>query len=669
MKIGMRSRSGRILAVSAALAAGAAAVAGSPHACMQPPEMAAARWTGGFWGDRVELCRTKTLDALEAALRCPTNGARLCNFELAGVEGARHTGNNWSDGDVYKWIESMARVYALTRDPALDRKMDEWIARIARTQADDGYIGTQTQFNPDKKRWGMRNYHELYNMGHLLTAAAVHHRATGKTSLLDVARECADYLHRTFQPRPKELAHFGWNPSNIMGLVDLYRVTRDPRHLELAGIFVTMRGSVPWPRPNAPDVKDPTPGDQTQDRVALRKEKEAVGHAVTGAYLYSGAADVVAETGETALRDAVARIWDDITGRKMYVTGGTAAYHHGLSVRKDPVHEAYGAAFDLPQRTAYNETCANIGHAMFSRRLLALTGGARYADTMEHVLHNSMLSAMSLDGTRFFYTNPLERRADVPLEWQDANERWPAWQCYCCPPSVARTIAGLGEWAWSLSDDAAWLHLFGTGTMTGAVAGGTVCLAQSSRYPWDGNVAVRVDATPAAEWTLRVRIPGWAAGATLAVNGAPVSPAPAAGAYAEVRRAWKAGDTVDLALPMEPRLVEASPVVEQNRGQVAVMRGPVVYCVESADLPAGIDIDDVVLPVGAAWTVRHEPALLGGVTVLECEARVLPAGGAAQDLYRPARAGGRPFRLRMVPYYAWCNRGPGDMSVWLPAGR
>jgi len=667
MKSSMRRRGGWILAVVGAWVASAGA--GSPHTCMEPPEMAAARWTGGFWGARVELCRTRTLDAMEAAMRCPTNGAQLCNFELAGVDGARHKGNNWSDGDVYKWIESMARVYALTRDPALDRKMDEWIARIARTQAEDGYLGTQTQFNPEKKRWGMRNYHELYNMGHLLTAAAVHHRATGKASLLDVARKCADYLYRTFQPRPKELAHFGWNPSNIMGLVDLHRVTADPRHLELAGIFVTMRGSQPWPGPNVPDVKDRDPGDQTQDRVALRKETQAVGHAVTGAYLYSGAADVVAETGEAALREAVERIWEDISGRKMYVTGGTAAYHHGLSVRNDRVHEAYGAAFDLPQRTAYNETCANIGHAMFSRRMLALTGSARYADTMERVLHNSMLSAMSLDGTRFFYTNPLERRTDVPLEWQDAMERWPAWPCFCCPPSVARTIAGLGEWAWGLSDDAVWLHLFGTGTMTGKVASGAVCLAQASRYPWDGNVAVRIDATPAAPWALRVRIPEWSAGATLAVNGEAVEPAPAAGAYAEIRRAWKAGDTVALALPMAPRLVEANPVVEQNRGQVAVMRGPLVYCVESADLPEDIDIDDVVLPVAAAWTVRPEPDLLGGVTVLECEARVLPSGGAAQELYRPARAGGRPFRLRMVPYYAWCNRGPGDMSVWLPAGR
>lgn len=646
-----------------------AAAPDSPHAIMHPPRMASARWTGDFWGERVELCRTRTLDAIEAAFRCPTNGAQLSNFELAGVGGGRHKGNNWSDGDVYKWIETMARLYALTHDAALDRRMDAWIERIARTQAEDGYLGTQTQFNPQKPRWGMRNYHELYNMGHLLTAAAAHHQATGKSTLLNVARRTADYLYRTFQPRPKELAHFGWNPSNIMGLVDLYRVTGDPRHLELAGIFVDMRGSVPWPKGNAAFALDADPGDQTQDRVPLREETAAVGHAVTGAYLFSGAADVVAETGEPALREAVLRIWDDITGRKMYVTGGTAAYHHGLSVRRDRVHEAYGAPYELPRRTAYNETCACIGHAMFSRRLLALTGAARHADTMERVLYNSMLSAMSLDGTRFFYTNPLARRADVPLEWQDARERWPAWTCYCCPPSVARTLAGLGDWAWSLSADAVWLHLFGTGDLAGTVAGGAVRLAQSSRYPWDGRIALRIGEAPAAPFTLNVRIPAWAAGTTISVNGAPVSPVPQPGSYAAIRRAWKAGDAIEMNLPMDPVVVEAHPEVEQNRGQVAVMRGPLVYCVESADLPAGTDIDDLVLPVGAAWTIRHDPGLLGGVTVLECEARALAAADGPTGLYRRARAGGTPVRLRMVPYYAWCNRGPGDMSVWLPASR
>lgn len=647
----------------------------SPHAKFRPPAMTEARFTGGFWGHRFGLVHKSTLDALESGMRSASNGCLLSNFELVGKEGAKHQGNNWSDGDVYKWIESMARVYALTKDPALDQKMDDWIAKVAKTQADDGYIGTQTQFNPDKKRWGMRNYHELYNMGHLLTAGAAHFQATGKSSLLGVAKKCADYLYRTFQPRPKELAHFGWNPSNIMGLADLYRATGDRRYIELAGIFVDMRGSQPWPKAGVwggdpVGAQDPTPGDQTQDRVALRKETEAVGHAVTGAYLYAGAADVVAETGEPALLKALARIWDDINGRKMYVTGGTGAYHHGLSIRHDRVHEAYGTAFDLPMRTAYNETCANIGHAKFSRRLLALTGEARYADIMERVLFNSMLSANSLDGRRFFYTNPLERRRDVPLLRQDAAERWPVWQCFCCPPSVARTIAGLNEWAWGIGDDAIWLHLYGTGKLETSVAGGGLRIEQKSDYPWDGDVSITVGAAPAAPIALRLRVPAWAKGASIKVNGQPAGTAPQPGSYAEIRRAWKAGDTVELSLPMEPVVVEARPIVEHKRNQVAVLRGPLVYCLESTDLPEGVDIDDVLVPIAARWETSHKPDLLGGVTVLETEGIALPGTPATDDLYRPARTGeGTRFRLRLVPYYAWCNRGPGDMSVWLPAAR
>lgn len=645
----------------------------SPHLQFHPPGMTDARWTGGFWGNRFDLVHRNTLPALESAMRVDSNGCLLANFELAGKEGARHRGNNWSDGDVYKWIESMARVYALTRDPALDQKMDEWIARIASTQAADGYIGTQTQFNPEKERWGMRSYHELYNMGHLLTAASVHCLATGKTHLLDVAKKNGDYLYRTFHPRPKELAHFGWNPSNIMGLADLYRVTDDQRYLELAGIFVDMRGSQPWPKQvlwgEAGGFTDPHPGDQTQDRVPLRKETQAVGHAVTGAYLYCGAADVVAETGETALRNALVRIWDDISDRKLYVTGGTGAYHHGLSIRHDRVHEAYANAYDLPSRTAYNETCANIAHAKFSRRLLSLTGDAIYGDMMERVLFNSMLSANGIDGTGFFYTNPLERRRDVPLLSHDSPERWTTWSCFCCPPSVARTIAGLNEWAYGIGDDSIWVHLYGTGSLTASLAAGRARIEQISDYPWDGRVSLAIAEAPAASFAIKLRIPAWAEGATVQVNGeATASPEP--GAYAEIRRPWKRGDQIELRLPMNPVVLEANPVVEHTRGLLAVMRGPLVYCLESADLPEGIDIDDVRLPVNAEWDAKHEPGLLGGVTVLETGAFALPKPKDTEALYQPARTGdGQPFRLRLIPYYAWCNRGVGDMSVWLPAAR
>lgn len=339
----------------------------SPHARIQPLPMTAARWSEGFWHERFELCRHTVLPGMREALLDPSNAARLSNFVVgAGLEAGEHVGVNWSDGDCYKWIEAMAHVYALTGDPDLDAEMDHWIGLIAETQDTDGYINTQVQLKPERKRWGQRIYHELYNMGHLMTAACVHHAATGKRGFLDVAVRLADYLYGVFQPRPEELAHFGFNPSNIMGLVDLYRATGEPRHLELAGIFVDMRGSRPWATQQWGRVwgDDPHPGDQNQDRVALRKETEAVGHAVTAAYLYCGATDVAAEMGEGELIEALERIWRDVTRRKLYLTGGIGAYHHGISPRGDMVHEAFGRDYELPSASAYNETCANIGQAI-----------------------------------------------------------------------------------------------------------------------------------------------------------------------------------------------------------------------------------------------------------------------------------------------------------------
>ncbi len=330
------------------------AVGGQPsqHLSQRSVAVGDARWTSGFWADRSQLCRDVIVPQMRTAMEDDRNGACLGNFRVgAGLEKGQHRGTAWSDGDCYKWLEAQAWLYAVTQAPDLDREMDYWIDLIGKTQADDGYIGTQTQLNPQKDRWGKREYHELYNHGHLMTAAAVHKRATGKDSFVAIACKLADYLDRTFGPRPKHLAHFGWNPSNIMGLVDLYRLTGEQRYLDLAGVFIDMRGTVKWPNSMwgmTPRVIDPHPGDQNQNRVPLRKESLAVGHAVTGPYLWCGAADVFAETGDEELLVAMRRIWSDVVNGKMYVTGAIGAYHHGVSVRFDLVHEAFGRQYELP---------------------------------------------------------------------------------------------------------------------------------------------------------------------------------------------------------------------------------------------------------------------------------------------------------------------------------
>ena len=651
----------------------AADVAWGPHLVQRPPRHDAVRWTDGFWAEKARLLREVSLGEVQRALETPENAAVLSNFRVAaGLEKGKHLGTNWGDGDCYKWLEAVARVYGATRDERLGRLLDDWVAVIAKAQAPDGYISMNVQLT-EKTRFAKPHHHELYNMGHLLTAAAVHHRMTGKDSFLAVGRKLGDFLVRTFGPRPPELAHFGWNPSNIMGLVDLYRETGDRRYLDLAGTFVSMRGSAPGG------------SDLTQDHVPLRDETQAVGHAVCACYLYAGAADVVAETGETALLQGLERIWASACTRRMYVTGAVGSFRNGTSPRGDPVHEAFGRDYELPSRTAYAETCANIANAMWNRRMLGLTGEARYADVAERVLYNSMLSAIGTSGKGFFYCNPLERTDDqTDLSFHHTAERWSVHRCFCCPPQVIRTLAKLHEWVYGLSEDAVWVNLYGGSLLeTVLPGGGRASVEQQTDYPWSGEVRIAVRAAPSRTIAIMLRIPAWADGATLAVNGQdPVRAEP--GTYVPLRRTWKAGDTVALHLPMPVRLMAAHPDAEDLAGKVAVVRGPVVYCLESPDVPAGVAVADVAVPAGIDLQPRRRQDLLGGVTVLEGRALVaraaadpvLPPGDAWEgNLYRavtgpagPAPAG-KAVGVTLVPYYAWANRGASHMAVWLPLAR
>jgi uncharacterized protein len=538
--------------------------------------------------------------------------------------------------------------------------MDEAIAIIAKAQTPEGYIGTQTQLT-ERKRWSDLRHHELYNMGHLITAACIHKRITGKDNFLAVALRAADYLYTVFKPRPAHLAHFDFNPSQVMALVELYRTTGEPKYLDLANLFTQLRGS----RPGGTD--------QNQARVPIRAETEAVGHSVTGPYLWAGAADVYAETGEPGLLTALVRLWNDVSLRKMYITGGIAAVNKGISFRGDPIHEAFGEPYELPNSTAYNETCANIAHAMWSWRMLGITGQPQYAEVIERILYNTFLSGWGLDGTTYCYTNVLRRdgREDRLLH-NDSWQRWPstttpgAPYCFCCPPNVARTVAQLAAWAYGWSQDTLWVHLYGSNSLKAALPSGAVIdVEQQTAYPWEGNIRFTFRAGTQQPIELRLRIPDWAAGASLRVNRGQAS-SPPAGQYAAVKRVWNAGDTVELVLPMDVRLIEAHPKVEEAFHQVAVMRGPVVYALESIDLPQDVRPSEIAIPAQARFTARHDTALLGGVTVLEGTARRIPLNEWDGQLYRTLRPGRHEeIPLRLVPYYAWNNRGLPYMRVWL----
>ncbi|MFC1996158.1 glycoside hydrolase family 127 protein [Chloroflexota bacterium] len=638
---------------------------------LTPPQPGAVRWTSGFWANYFELSKNATIPSTWDAMQDPINSAVFSNlYVAAGLQEGEHLGVNWSDGDCYKWMEAQMHIYSVTQDPKILEILDELIGVIAQAQDPDGYICTQVQLNPAKARWSRRKHHELYNIGHLFTAASVHYNVTGQRNFLEVAIKLADYLYTVFGSKPPELAHFGWNPSQIMGLVDLYRITKEKHYLELAETFVDMRGtgSDPTLTVRQDHYFREDRGDQNQDRVPLREEMDAVGHAVTAEYLYCGAADVYAETGDSELFEAVERIWDDIVRHKMYITGGVGAYHWGASARRDLVHEAFGHPYELPNASAYNETCANIAHAMFSWRMLNITGEAKYADVMETVIYNSGLSPVSIDGKYFFYTNPLRYHGQGhEKQMHDASQRWHTFGCYCCPVQVARTTAWMNNWAYSFSDDGVWVNLYSGSIVEKTLEDGSALkLEMETEYPWEGQVLLNVIEAPASTFTIYLRIPEWANGTMVKINGTPYDGEVSPGNYLALTQVWSAGDQIQVAFPVEARLVQSHPMVSENRNQVAVALGPVVYCLESVDLPDGVQISEIYLPGEISGSKSVTSEVLGGATILEIDAqRVVDDGNEA--LYKPyTPPTTEDVPIKLIPYYAWANRGVTEMAVWLP---
>lgn len=609
----------------------------SPSARLRPLDLSAVRLDDRFWGPRRAINRAVTL--AQQYMQCEQTG-RLDNFRrAAGRIGGPFQGRYFNDSDVYKWLEAAAWTLATDPDPALAARVDDLIALIAAAQETDGYLNTYFTFERAAERWtDLAVLHELYCAGHLIQAAVAHHRATGGDALLRVATRFADHIDATFGPgkRPGTSGH----PEIEMALVELARTTGESRYLHLAWFFLDQRGQDPAVVGGEP---------YRQDHLPVRAQREVVGHAVRALYLYAGMADVYAETGERALWETLTALWDNLQRCKVYVTGGAGARHE---------RESFGDDYELPNERAYAETCAAIAHVMWAWRMLLLTGEGRFADAMETALYNGVLSGLALDGTEYFYVNPLADRG--------AHRRQPWYGTACCPPNLARLLASLPGYVATTSPEGVWLHLYATGAVTALLdGGGSVALVQQSDYPWDGAVTVTVRATPDAEWGLFLRVPAWAEGATVRVNDEAQRTA-AAGGYATIRRAWRAGDVVRLSLPMPARLVASHPRVANNRGRVAILRGPLVYCIEGADHP-DTDVRDLELPPTAAWQAVWRPDLLGGVTTLHTvaiERRAKPS----LPLYRAPddRRPTAPRALTAIPYHVWANREPGAMQVWLP---
>ena len=641
----------------------------SPYAKLRPVGLSEVHWTRGFWADRFDLCRTSMVPSMARLMEGTNYSQFFRNFQIvAGLTNGHPHGASFNDGDFYKFLEGASATLATVSDTNLERELDGIIAVIGRAQRTNGYLDTwvqlhQRETNSNVAPFRDRNYFEVYNLGQLMTAACVHYRVTGKTNFLAIACRAADCLDKAFANPTPELAANSVCPSHYMGIVELYRATGNPRYLALAKKFLAMRDLVK------------NGGSDNQDRIPLDQQVEAEGHAVRANYLYAGAADLFLETGDTNLWKPIAAIWTNVVTEKMYITGGCGALYDGAapdgsSDQKDitRVHQAYGRNFQLPNITAHNETCANIGNALWNWRMFMATGEARFMDVVELEFYNSVLSGVALDGTKFFYTNPLRVTDPLPVPLRWSRTRVPFVTSFCCPPNLVRTIAESADYAYAVSDDTIWVNLYGGNALNTTLPDGRkIKLTQETDYPWSGRIHIKILECGAGKFALKLRIPGWAAGASLMVNQSTVGQAPESGSYFEMQREWQAGDTVDLDLPMTVRLMEANPLVEDDLNQVAIQRGPVVYCLESPDLPKGVRLSNVLIPPDMQWSARFDQHLLDGIVVLEGNALARPDVNWSGKLYRAVQPVERKsVPVKFIPYSVWQNRGRSEMSVWLP---
>lgn len=621
---------------------------------VKPVPFTAVHLNDVFWAPRIEVNRTVTIPY--AFGKCEETG-RMRNFENAAatLRGEDPTGKPlpgfpFDDTDVYKVIEGASYALSVHPDPKLDAYVDGLIAKIAAAQEPDGYLYTARTINPKHphdwsghERWVNEEdqSHELYDQGHLYEAAVAHYEATGKRNFLNIAIKSANLLCNTFGPGKRTV----WPGHEIveMGLAKLYRATGDARYLNLAKFFLDSRhgGGEYW---------------QAQEPVV--DQTEAVGHAVRAAYLYSGMADVAALTGDTQYLNAIDKIWDNVVSKKLYITGGIGATGAG---------EAFGKNYELPNMSAYCETCAAVGNDYWNQRLFLLHGDAKYVDVLERTLYNGLISGVGLDGKSFFYPNPLESKGQ--------HSRSPWFGCACCPGNITRFMASVPGYVYAQQGNALYVNLFAAGTANVKLdSGRTVNVVQETRYPWDGAVRMTVNPEGAGSFTVNVRIPGWARNeaapsdlyrfvdqvkepVTLKVNGQAV-PVNVEKGYVSLNRRWKKGDVIDLGLPMEVRRVTANAEVKDDAGRVAIQRGPIVYCAEWPDNP-GVHVRNLYLPDSATFEATYEPNLLKGVTVVKTQAE-----GLAYDAN--GNVAKKDEALTLIPYYAWANRGRGEMDVWLP---
>lgn len=618
-----------------------------------------------FWGNRIKAVRDVTIPL--AFSKCETEG-RYDNFVKAAHPDEKYDvstfmGFPFDDTDVYKTIEGASYVLQTFPDKKLVEYIDSVLDIVAAAQEPDGYLYTARTINPQKphrwsgsKRWESEEVlsHELYNLGHMVDAACAHYQATGSTKFLDIAKRYADCVVREVGPGKNQACVVPGHQIAEMALARLYSLTGDKRYLDEAKFFLDYRGKT--------NIKN----SYSQSQVPVIEQNEAVGHAVRAGYMYSGMADVAALTGDSAYIKAIDAIWNNIVNKKYYLTGGVGALHNG---------EAFGANYELPNLTAYNETCAAIAMVYFNQRMFMLHGDSKYIDCLERTLYNGVISGMSIDGGKFFYPNPLASDGKYKFNADNTIERQPWFGCACCPSNLCRFIPSVPGYMYAVKDNSVYVNLFSDNTSTISVGKGKVVLREKTMYPWNGDVRIDVVSNSAGKFNMKIRIPGWLCNKvvpsdlyfyddsiklnySVSVNGKKVDGQIDNG-YLTIDRKWKKGDNIDIHFDMKPRLVKANANVYDDYGRVAVERGPLVYCAEWAD--NDFDVFHFILNKNTTFTVNDKPELLGGI-------KEVTANGLVFTTDDNGKVSVDNKIITLIPYYAWCHRGPGKMIVWMASG-
>jgi DUF1680 family protein len=633
---------------------------------IRPVAFTDVKLTDHFWTSRIETNRTVTIPASFA--RCESTG-RVKNFQMAAErKGKFCTTYPFDDTDIYKTIEGASYSLALHPDKKLDAYVDSMITIIGRAQEADGYLYTARTIDPlhvgpwlGTQRWEkeQENSHELYNAGHMYEGAAAHFMATGKRNFLNIALKNADLLVRTFGPGKRHVA-----PGHQvveMGLVKLYRITGKKEYLDLAKFFIDERGHKEYNKKSKSVYEN---GIYWQDDKPVIEQDEAEGHAVRAMYLYSGMADVAALTGDKEYLAAIDKIWNNMVGKKMYVQGSIGAVGDG---------ERFGANYELPNATAYNETCAAIGNVFWNQRMFLLHGESKYIDVLEKTLYNGLISGVGLDGKTFFYTNAMQIQDG--FNHPDIERERAGWfTCSCCPTNVVRLMPSIPGYIYAQDGKDVFVNLFISGTGSLTVNNKALKIIQQNNYPWNGDLAFTIDPASAVDMNLKIRIPGWAQNQAIPsdlytyqqasnpkiiikVNGKPVD-YPVHNGYAVISKKWKKGDKVEMALPMDVQRVIANDKLPEDAGKIALQRGPIMYCAEWKDNDG--KAANIIIPKNAAFTPEYRAGLLNGVTVLTAGVKVVQVDADGQNISTQNKT------LTAIPYYSWANRGKGEMTVWFP---